>query len=539
MKLLAHWRLGHKSDIVPEGTLWEAAALGCFFLLTEPAFAQIWTVTTAPVANWVSVASSADGNRLAALVQGGEAVYISTNAGADWTLSSPSNGGVLGSSLACSADGSLLFLAGTTQIYRSTNSGANWNPTLSPSANWTSIACSADGTRVAGALAMRRGSPAGILTSSDAGETWGSTTATIETWLAIASSADGGRLVAADATASAIYTSTDAGNTWNQHTPPPQAFSSVASSADGTKLVVASGASGLANGPVFVSTNSGLNWAQTLAPVTNWVAVGSSADGSTLIAAGGGSSSLGYVFLSTDSGATWNQTNALLAHWTSVAVSADGSKLVAAEYGGHIHTLQLSPFALSPSLSIKASAANVVVSWLVPSLSFVLQQNSDLTTSNWTDVTAAPVLNTSNLHDEVTVPNGGGNTFYRLVSGSGNTNGGLQAIGSVLLGPWQTLVVDTLFTPTFNADGTFTATIQPSSGAITSDSGTWALTPPLVPSGFTNPQGHLALINTQGTVLLSGDVLLVNPDQLLMTSATDSVSTTTFVSQLIISKLTP
>jgi hypothetical protein len=36
--------------------------------------------------------------------------------------------------------------------------------------------------------------------------------------------------------------------------------------------------------------------------------------------------------------------------------------------------------------------------------------------------------------------------------------------------------------------------------------------------------------------LLSGDVLLIYPDQLLMTSAADSVSTITFVSQLVISK---
>jgi hypothetical protein len=38
-------------------------------------------------------------------VQGVEAVYISTNAGATWTLSSPQNGGVIGSGIACSADG--------------------------------------------------------------------------------------------------------------------------------------------------------------------------------------------------------------------------------------------------------------------------------------------------------------------------------------------------------------------------------------------------------------------------------------------------
>src|SRR5579862_5260456 len=84
--------------------------------------AQNWTTTTAPVANWISVASSADGNRLAALIQNGETVYISTNAGGNWTVSSPANS-AFGSSIACSADGSILYFNGNTQIFRSTNSG--------------------------------------------------------------------------------------------------------------------------------------------------------------------------------------------------------------------------------------------------------------------------------------------------------------------------------------------------------------------------------------------------------------------------------
>jgi hypothetical protein len=170
---------------------------------------------------------------------------------------------------------------------------------------------------------------------------------------------------------------------------------------------------------------------------------------------------------------------------------------------------------------------------------FVLQQNAGLTTANWTDVTIAPVLNTASLHNEVTVPSTVGNAHYRLSAGGPSPISGTQAIANVLNGPWQTLVVDTLFTPTFNANGSFTATIQPPLGVTTTDSGGWALMPPLVPSGFTNPQGNLTLTNTQGTVLLSGDLLLVNPDQLLMTSATDSVSASTFVPQLVISKVTP
>jgi hypothetical protein len=43
--------------------------------------AQGWMPTTAPGANWVSIASSADGSKLAALILDGVAVYTSTNSG--------------------------------------------------------------------------------------------------------------------------------------------------------------------------------------------------------------------------------------------------------------------------------------------------------------------------------------------------------------------------------------------------------------------------------------------------------------------------
>jgi hypothetical protein len=125
----------------------------------------------------------------------------------------------------------------------------------------------------------------------------------------------------------------------------------------------------------------------------------------------------------------------------SVAASADGRKLVATDFGGHIYTLHFSPFTLSPSLGIRSSGTNAVISWLVPSLNFVLQQNTGLTTSNWIDVTIAPVLNTANLHNEVLVPNTVGNAHYRLASGGASPISGTQAIANVLNGPWQTLAV--------------------------------------------------------------------------------------------------
>ncbi len=537
-KFCLRLRLGTQTCLAAGSILWKAAVLACFVLSIEPSVAQHWTVTTAPSANWGSLASSADGNRLAALVQGGEAVYISTNAGATWTLSNPGNGGALGSSICCSADGKILYFDGTTQVYCSTNSGTSWNPTLSPFANWTSVACSADGTQVAGASAFRRGSPSGIITSPDGGTTWKSTTTpATDIWLAVASSADGNKLVGIDDTAAAIYTSGDGGNTWAQHSPSLQAFTAIASSADGTRIVATSQGSG-SGGSIFISTNSGLNWAQTTAPVTNWVCVAASADGRTLLAAGGGSSALGHLYLSTDSGATWNVTNSLLTHWSCVAVSADGTKLVAAENSGHIYTLHLTQVTSSPLLRIRRSGTNAVVSWLVPSIDFTLQQNTDLTSSNWVNVALPAVLNTIDLHNEVTVPSSLGNACFRLGSSATGITG-TQAIANVLHGPWEALVVNTIFTPTFNADGTFTATIQSPTGVLSTDSGTWTLTPTQVPNSFANPQGHLALTNSHGSDLLSGDVLLLNLDQLDFLSATTTLEPISPVVNLVMTKMTP
>ncbi len=532
------WCFGTGAHIAPRRVFWVVAAIISSSFLSEPSVAQTWTTAaSAPSANWVSIASSADGNRLAALMEGGEAVYISTNAGADWTLSSPPNGGVLGSGIDCSADGKILYFAGTTQVYCSTNAGANWNPTLSPFANWTAVACSADGLRVAGSSAFRRGSPPGIITSPDGGATWNSTTPPQDIFVAVASSADGMMLAGVNLTASAIYTSGDGGNSWAQHSPPLQSFTAIASSADGTRLAAASQGAG-SGGPIFISTNSGLNWAPTTAPVTNWVSIASSADGRTLLAAGGGASALGHLFLSTDSGATWNLTYSLFTHWSCVAVSADGTKLVAAENAGHIYTLHLSPVTLSPTLRIRPSGTNAVVSWLVPSMDFTLQQSTDPSSSNWVNVAAAPLLNTANLYNEVTVPSSLGNSCFRLSSSSTGLSGA-QIIANVLHGPWEALVVNTIFTPTFNADHTFTATIHSSAGAITTDSGTWTLGPILAPNGFANPQAHLSLTDSLGNDLLSGDALLLNPDQLLFLSATTTLEPISPVVNVLLTKMTP
>src|SRR5438128_6868356 len=64
-----------------------AAALGGLLGLAEPAFAQSWTRTSAPITNWTAVASSADGRKLVAVVGPGP-IYTSADSGATWTMTS-------------------------------------------------------------------------------------------------------------------------------------------------------------------------------------------------------------------------------------------------------------------------------------------------------------------------------------------------------------------------------------------------------------------------------------------------------------------
>ena len=95
----------------------------------------------------------------------------------------------------------------------------------------------------------------------------------------------------------------------------------------------------------------------------------------------------------------------------------------------------------------------------------------------------------------------------------GGTN--TQAIFNLLRGPWFMGFTQLGFTPTFNPDGTFTATIVTNVGAVTTDSGIWTLTPPKVVQPIGNAQAHLTLTDANGVVLLSADFFMLRVDQLV------------------------
>jgi hypothetical protein len=227
---------------------------------------------------------------------------------------------------------------------------------------------------------------------------------------------------------------------------------SLACSADGRKVAVGTESLYGVDYPevaVATSADSGATWAWTSDTIpTNapgcwiWRTVCVSADGRRLAAVGGGfhpvsGLPLGPVLVSEDSGASWVEppgvadlaffpggvlpgTTNSVAPWTGLAMSADGSRLTAVFLNGLVPSFHPGLLAqqadLVPVIDIGVPAGQLVLSWVVPSANFALQQSPDIGATNWTDVPGTPVLNYSTLREEVTVPSSGRRMFYRLVS---------------------------------------------------------------------------------------------------------------------------
>jgi hypothetical protein len=312
---------------------WQAVTGSGQSIMGYPAAAagQVWTDNNnAPVTNWQSVASSADGTKLVAITASGS-VYTSTDSGATW---SGTTLGGQGYAVASSADGSKLVAATSAGIV--VNSGGYWTMSL-PNVIATSVASSADGTMIAVASANT------ILTSLDSRPPVLVLTSAAD-WTSVALSADGTNLVAADVFG--IYKATySPGGGWSTavSTAPPARWSSLAWSANGTKVVAVN--QGSAPYQMYTSGDSGATWTPiTSAPGGLWTSVALSDDGTKLVAVNKGGSPY-MIWTSTDSGLTWSgNNNAPPGAWQSVASSADGSKLVAVVNGGSIWTSQVRQF---------------------------------------------------------------------------------------------------------------------------------------------------------------------------------------------------
>jgi hypothetical protein len=259
-----------------------------------------WITNTQPqkgseYGSWSFIASSADGSKLVGILA--NVIWVSTNSGNTW-LSNNVSGVSFFASVAVSADGNkLAAVVGNNNspgsIYTSTDSGLTLTQTMAPTNNWMSVASSADGTKLI-AVTSTNYQGGFIYASTNSGLTWTLTDApTNNNWKSVASSADGSKLVATSGFAfvpalvyGGVYTSTNFGMTWTSNNVPSAQWQSVASSADGTRLVAV--CIDLHNDPtglIYSSTDSGMTWVSNSVPNESWNSVASSADGNKLAAA--------------------------------------------------------------------------------------------------------------------------------------------------------------------------------------------------------------------------------------------------------------
>lgn len=332
------------------------------------------------------------------------------------------------SAVASSADGNTVVAASSTgSIWISTNSGVAWiEATNAPIMNWSSVASSADGTMLVAAavsdqiLVFTNGQkfpppPTAvrgnglIYTSTNCGLSWKPNSSVPHSgWARVTSSEDGNQLYATGGFYG-IYHSTNAGASWLAVSSPLNYAVSIATSSDGSRLF-ATGFDAISDFIWATSTNWGQTWSTNIAPDPSgggygWRSIASSADGTKLVAADYRTA----IYASTDSGVTWMTNNAPNEEWHSIASSADGSKLVALANYGDIFTWQYQPTLLSAGCN-----TNVTISWQHSpfAVGFILQENTDLSSSNWTDVGSLVTDDGTNFNVNIMSP--GNALFFRL-----------------------------------------------------------------------------------------------------------------------------
>ncbi len=399
---------------------------------TQPPCSQTWSLTNAGTNDWVCVASSADGSTLIAGQWLGS-VAVSTNAGETWTAVM-TNGSWY--SVAASADGTKLLAAAAAGgtgpqingVFMSTNSGLSWISNSLPASYWSSVAISADGKTMAAAGIPGPLSDGFVFCSTNSGATW--TSNNLSFACGVAMSADGQKIFCTG-TLQLSY-STNFGASWMVMTSAPSCYGGfvspsqyIASSADGNKLVMSVSTENGAPYLIYTSTNSGMTWNLAPVPGTNWTYVALSADGKTLMAAGFGWVTAGGLggekpcplYVSTNSGASWFSISVTNENWTDVACSADGGALIAvaasdANMDANSGAIYRSQFIQPPLMSANPCGNDLLLSWLIPSTNFVLEQSADF--ENWSAVTNAPALNMANLQEQIVVSPTNGAGFYRL-----------------------------------------------------------------------------------------------------------------------------
>jgi hypothetical protein len=190
---------------------------------------------------------------------------------------------------------------------------------------WTSVACSGNGSKVAAASYNGL-----IYVSSDSGLTFhASISSGTDMWISVSVNS-GGDVIYAAAFNGMLYKSDDFGQTWtNIHN--ESAWSCVTTESNGTLIVAASSQTSVdVESALYLSSNGGSTW--TIVPDTQdvgqWWVVNLDATGQYLAAA----IDKGGIYISNDYGASISRAVSApsMGNWRSLAVSSGGQRIAAA-----------------------------------------------------------------------------------------------------------------------------------------------------------------------------------------------------------------
>lgn len=110
----------------------------------------------------------------------------------------------------------------------------------------------------------------------------------------------------------------------------------------------------------------------------------------------------------------WTSANLPALAWNALAAAADGHRWIADSGAGS--GLYLGSSRPEPVLQIASRGAGIVISWIVASSPFILQQKFDLTIGNWSVTPGTPTLNFQTLRNELFAPATSDSSFFRLSS---------------------------------------------------------------------------------------------------------------------------
>ena len=268
---------------------------------------------------WVSCSISNDGNILLATSTTG-LVYVSTNAGNNWTVRSIQTGNVNRRAIVASESGNEIYSAiyGGTIEY-SSNGGVTWSTALNLKQNWIGICASTSLNKIY-AVAYQ----GYIYQSMDSGTTWDRVEFRNLPWVGIACSTNGNTAVAV-AKGGNIYNTTESGTNWTPRDE-KRKWVGVALSSNGNKVAAV-----VEGGFVYTSSNSGDNWTQR-GSSRNWSAIASSSNGNKLVA----TVAKGKIYVSSNSGESWSAKESNR-NWLNVVSSTSGNKLIAVVGTGRIY----------------------------------------------------------------------------------------------------------------------------------------------------------------------------------------------------------